>query len=417
MHTIAVLGGSSVSSPELVAALAAVHLGPARVVLHGRSQEKLDVVAAVCRGTAGGSAVTVEATTDLQTAARGADIILNQVRVGGYRARAFDETFPLAFDIPGEETMGPGGFANSLRTVPVVLEIARAIASVAPDAWLVNLTNPSSVVQYALARYSSLRTIGVCDSPVTLVRALAELLAVDPDDVHVDYVGMHHFGWITRVWRNGIDVTSEVLSRVDALPGLAVAPDLVRGIGAIPHPYLNYILAPKTMLENRRSRRARAEELLDLEAELLEEYRRYAAEDRQGYPDALRRRRAIWYGRIIVPVIAALLGVKPATYIVNVSNGTTVPWLPSDAIVEVPCAVDRAGPRTQARSHAPKDVVALTQANCAYEQLLVEAIVEHSYATAWRAMTLNALVRDASTARQILDLIWPHGVPREEARS
>jgi 6-phospho-beta-glucosidase len=414
MHTITVLGGSSISSPDLVAAVAAAQLGPIRVVLHGRSKEKLDLVAAVCRGTAGESAVTVEATTDLRAAVQTADIILNQVRVGGYRARTFDETFPLAFDIPGEETMGPGGVANSLRTVPVVLEMSRTITEVAPRAWFVNLTNPSSVIQYALTRYTPLRTIGVCDSPVTLVRGIAGLLAADPGAVRVDYVGMHHFGWITRVWCNGSDVTREVLLRVDALPGLAVDPELVRAIGAIPHPYLNYVLAPKTMLEKRRGRRARAEELLNLEAEILDEYRRYVRERLRGYPDVLRARRAVWYDLIIVPVIAGLLGVRPAVHIVNVPNGTTVPWLPPDAVVEVPCIVDRAGPHPQAPGPAPRDVVALTQTNCAYEQLLVEAIVERSYEKAWRAMTLNLLVRDAATARRILDLIWPDGSPREE---
>lgn len=413
MTTIAVLGGSSIASPDLIAALSAASIGPVRVVLHGRSEEKLRLVAAVCRGVAGEDRIEVDASTDLRAAVAGADIVLNQVRVGGYRARAFDETFPLHYGIVGEETMGPGGFANSLRTLPVVLEMARVIAEAAPQAWFLNLTNPSSVIQYALTRCTPLRTLGLCDSPVTLIRNIARLLGVSAETLTVDYVGMHHFGWVTRVQYAEADITPQVLAQIDRLPGVAIDPDLIRAIGAIPHPYINYVLAAPAMLEKRRARRARAEELMDLEAEILDDYRRYVAERRRGYPETLRNRRAVWYTAIIVPVVAAMLRDAPRTYIVNVPNGPAISWLPTDAIVEVPCALSARAVWPLVPGPAPKDVIALTQSNCAYEQLLVEAVVERSYDKAWRAMTLNPLVRDAALARQILSHIWPDGLPTD----
>ncbi len=152
---IAILGGSSVATPSLIDALA--HQGqasrPVELVLHGRTRDKLDPVARVTSDMAHSvDWLTVTAGTDLGEALDGADYVINQVRVGGLAARAFDETFPISLGIPGEETVGPGGFANSVRTVPAVVSLAQAIERYAPGALLLSFTNPASVVQYAVTR-------------------------------------------------------------------------------------------------------------------------------------------------------------------------------------------------------------------------------------------------------------------------
>src|SRR3954453_3145089 len=118
-----VLGGSSVGTPALIDALQRQQ--PTQsidLVLHGRSHDKLDPVAhATALMAQGMEWLKVSATIDLAEALDGAAYVINQVRVGGLAARAFDETFPIPLGIPGEETVGPGGFANSLRTVPQVV--------------------------------------------------------------------------------------------------------------------------------------------------------------------------------------------------------------------------------------------------------------------------------------------------------
>jgi 6-phospho-beta-glucosidase len=236
MARLTVLGGSSVATPELIRVLAgAPRAVPLGVVLHGRNAEKLDVVGRVCERITR-PPVSVRWTTDLADALKGADVVLVQVRVGGYQARAFDESFPHDFGLPGEETMGPGGFANSLRTVPSVVTLGRTIEQHAPHAWVLNLTNPSSVVQLALHRTTRLKVLGLCDSPVAMHEGIAGLLGGGADDVQVDYVGMHHFGWITRVWHGGRDATAAVMARVGDLSWIASPADLVRAIGAVPHP-------------------------------------------------------------------------------------------------------------------------------------------------------------------------------------
>jgi 6-phospho-beta-glucosidase len=415
MPRITVLGGSSVGSPELIRALAAPSVPPREavpleVVLQGRRAEKLEIVGRVCaRMVGGGDRLTVRWTTDLGAALDGADVVLIQVRVGGYKARAFDETFPHEFGLPGEETMGPGGFANSLRTVPVVVDLGRAVQQYAPRAWVLNLTNPSSVIQLALQRTAALRVIGLCDSPVSMHEGIAGVLGAGPDRVQVEYVGMHHFGWITRVWHEGREVMREVLKKVEALQWISVPADLVRAIEAIPHPYMNYVLAPQAMYQRQQGRRPRAEELANLEDELLGEYRTWLATDDPHPPAGLARRRAVWYAKIIAPVIQHLLTDARAMHILNVLNRGTIPWLPEGAIVEVSTVLGSAGPRVSSPGAVPPDVVALTQHNCAYESLLGDAILEQSHEKAWRAMALNLLVRDAAQAKALLDRIWPTG--------
>jgi len=127
MTTVAVLGGSSVSTPQFAEALAGWAGRTERrldLVLVGRSEKKLETTTSACRRvldqTAGGVAVAVRWSSSVERGLDGARVVLNQVRVGGLQARAFDERFPWELGLPGEETMGPGGFSNATRTLPVV---------------------------------------------------------------------------------------------------------------------------------------------------------------------------------------------------------------------------------------------------------------------------------------------------------
>ena len=177
---IVVLGGSGVATPDLASALAETRgrTRPIELVLVGRSREKLETVAGVARlMTDNDPLIQVTAETDTAAALAGAEIVLNQIRVGGLEARTFDESFPHAIGLPGEETVGPGGFANASRTIPVVLEYARMIEKICPQATLLTFANPSSLVQYAITHYTAVRAVGLCDGCFGCVRV--EILARD----------------------------------------------------------------------------------------------------------------------------------------------------------------------------------------------------------------------------------------------
>ena len=404
---LAVLGGSSVATPQLIHALGAQsERPPVEVVLLGRTGSKLESVAAVSARLASRASVPLKVahTIDLPRGLEGADYILNQVRVGGYAARAYDESFPHAFGLPGEETYGPGGMNNALRTIPVTLGHCRVIEQVAPEALLINLTNPSSFVQYAVTRYTHVQVVGVCDSPVWLAGSLASLLGAPPGEIWVGYVGMHHFGWVTEARWRGRDVMPEVMRRLEGLPGLPVDMDFVRAMGAIPTSYFRYYYHPNRMLDKQRGQKTRAEQLLELEEKILSDYENISL---NGVPDSLQRRGARWYEQIVVPVLLAHANDARAVFTLNVVNAAALPWMSPEAIVELPVVVTRHGFHPLQPPAAPPDIQAMVRLNAAFEMLWVEAVVEGSYDKALRAMMLNHLVQNLDQARLILKEIWP----------
>jgi 6-phospho-beta-glucosidase len=412
---IAVLGGSAVATPELIDALRLQAHQPGSIaiqlMLYARTASRLEVVAQVAAQMARECEwLSVSHTTDLAQALDGAQFVLNQVRIGGQAARAFDETFPIPFGIPGEETVGPGGFANALRTVPEVVKLAHEIERHAPEALLLSFTNPASVIQYAVARATKLNVIGLCDGPVMMTAQAAAAIGAEPSELSVDYLGMHHFGFITRVIRYGHDETANMLAGLERVPGLDLDLDLVRSMGVLPTPYFRYFVKPDEILaKQKQQKQSRAQQLMALEAELLAEFR-----SAEGRPAGLSRRGAKWYERIVAPVLMALVEGRSAPFIINVVNHETLPWLPGDAIIETPCLLDARQIRPMAIQSAPGELRARIQLNCAYEQLMVEAILEQSEAKALRALTLNPMVPSVGKARELLKLIWPEGRPAQE---
>jgi 6-phospho-beta-glucosidase len=410
MTKIAILGGSAIGTPELIDALQkhAQHAGstPIHICLHGRTMHKLAPVARVASLMAQPSGwLTITATTDLAEALDGADYVINQVRIGGLEARAHDETFPHAFGIPGEETVGAGGFANAVRTIPAVLGLMQQVERHAPNALVISFSNPASVIQYAVTRATSLRVIGLCDMPINMLKQISQALNLPASELSVDYVGMHHFGFITHVIHAGNDLTPQLMSQLERIPNLDLDPDLVRSFGALPTPYLRYFIQPDQMLERQRQlTQSRAKQLMTLETELLAEYA-----TAQSRPVGLSKRSANWYDFIIAPVLMALIERRTASYIVNVTNHQAIAWLPADAIIETPCLFEAGSLRAVSLPSAATislELRARIQLNCAYEQLLVEAVLEQSEIKALRALLMNPLIPNLSTARAILNQVW-----------
>jgi 6-phospho-beta-glucosidase len=401
---IVVLGGSSVGTPELVSALRrqGVAPRPVELVLHGRSMDKLSPVAHVAQIMARGCDwLTIRGETELERALEGAAFIVNQIRVGGLAARVFDETFPQPFGIPGEETVGPGGYANAMRTVPVIVELARTVERVAPEALLLTFTNPASIIQYAISRTTPLRVIGLCDGAITMTAWAGQALDLPASELEIDYVGMHHYGFIPRVLHDGQDVTAAMLAGLDKVSALEMDVDILRSLGVLPTPYFKYFLHPDRMLAKQHGKVSRAEQLLAIEADLLAEY---AAATEP--PAGLARRAAKWYDAIIAPVLMTLMRGERRRFVLNVRNDGLHPWLPDDAIVETPCIIDAGSVQPQPVSQPGRELVARIQHNCAYEQMMVEAFLEDSDMKRLRALAMSPLVPNVAVARQLLELIW-----------
>src|SRR5205085_7308756 len=207
---VAVVGGGSTYTPELVSGLS--RLDVSEFVLHDIDGERREVVGGLARRMLDRQAYagSLDVTDDLDRAVDGADFVLVQIRVGGQSARLADETFPLPCGCIGQETTGAGGLAKALRTVPVVLEIAERVRE-SSDAWIVDFTNPVGIVTRALLDHGH-RALGLCNVAITTQRMIARLLAVEPERVLIDQVGLNHLSWVRYVRVDGDDVLPELLA-------------------------------------------------------------------------------------------------------------------------------------------------------------------------------------------------------------
>ncbi|MGO1927401.1 MAG: 6-phospho-beta-glucosidase, partial [Brachybacterium tyrofermentans] len=250
---LTILGGGGFRVPLVYEAMAtgATGLQVDEISLQDVDAARLRTITEVIDGVraqleADGRAVhppRVSATTDLREAVTGADFVFSAVRVGGAEARTVDERVALGLGLLGQETIGPGGLAYALRTIPVALEIARTVAELAPDAWVINFTNPAGIVTEAMRSLLGDRVVGICDTPIGLVRRVGRLLDVDlvagERGAEVDYVGLNHLGWLRGVRVDGVDRLPGLLADDDALEEIEearlIGKDWVRADGALPN--------------------------------------------------------------------------------------------------------------------------------------------------------------------------------------
>jgi 6-phospho-beta-glucosidase len=405
---IAVVGGGSTYTPELVDGLAtrADRLVVDELVLLDPDVDRLAVVAGLAgrilarRGWTG----RLAATDDRAAALDGADFVVVQLRVGGQAARFLDETIPARFGCVGQETTGPGGFAKALRTVPVVLDLAEEAARrAAAGAWIVDFTNPVGIVTQALLDAGH-RAIGLCNVAIGFQRRFAARFDVAPEDVLLDHVGLNHLTWIRSVLVGGVERLPELLD----LDGAALASDielpltLMRDLGAIPSYYLRYYYAEREVVAEQGTRPTRAEEVMALERDLLELYRDPALATK---PELLEQRGGAYYSEAAAQLIASLHDGAGDIQVVDVRNGIALPGVPPEAVVEVPARIDRDGAHPLRLALLAPEMLGLVEHVKAYEELTIRAAVHGDRRDAFRALLANPLVRDAETARGLLDEI------------
>jgi 6-phospho-beta-glucosidase len=403
---VAVVGGGSTYTPELVEGFVtrSDRLPVDELALLDIDPERLAVVGALAERMArrSGWSGTVRPTDDAREALEGANFVIVQLRVGGNQARLLDETIPLRFGFIGQETTGPGGFAKALRTVPVVLGLAELTAEIgAPDAWVVDFTNPTGLVTQALLDQGH-RACGLCNVAIGVQRDVAAHFAVDPARVRLDHVGLNHLSWERAIFVDGVDRLPELLADPppDLLEGEPL--ELVRALGALPSYYLRYYYRTAEVLEHQRTHRTRAEEVLEIEAGLLALYRDPSLDTK---PELLERRGGAWYSDAAAALVASLHDGAGDEQVVDVLNEGAIPNLPAGDVVEVTCRVDRAGAFGQPTEPLAPEMLGLVQHAKAYERLTIEAAITGSRAGALKALVTNPLVGDVDRAVPLLEAL------------
>jgi 6-phospho-beta-glucosidase len=401
---VSVAGGGSTYTPELVEGLVtrADRLPVDELVLLDPDPERLEVVGALAgrmlaRVGWGGRLVLTDRRDE---ALEGAHFVIVQLRVGGQTARLSDETIPGRFGSIGQETTGAGGFAKALRTVPVVLELAEeTVKRGAPGAWFVDFTNPTGLVTQALLDDGH-RAVGLCNVAISLQRRLAERFAVEPDRVSMDHVGLNHLTWERTVMVGAEDRMADVLEDPGSYPGAdEFPPELVRMLKAIPSPYLHYYYFPSEVLEHQRTHRSRAEEVMEIEAGLLELYRDPALDEK---PKLLEERGGAFYSEAAAALVASLHAGTGDLQVVNVRNAGAIPNLPDDDIVEIPARIDRDGAHPEPTAPLAPEMLGIVQHAKSYERLAIQAAKTGDRTIALKALIANPLVGDYARAAPLL---------------
>jgi 6-phospho-beta-glucosidase len=404
---VAVVGGASTYTPELVEGLVtrADRFPLDDLVLLDIDPERLEVVG----GLAGrmlakaGYEGALTLTGDRDRALEGADFVVVQLRVGGQAARYLDESIPPRFGRVGQETTGPGGFAKALRTVPVVLELAEEMSNRgAPGAWFIDFTNPTGLVTQALLDEGH-RAIGLCNVAIGFQRRFAEAFGVGPERVELEHVGLNHLSWERAVRVDGVDRLPEILStRMDLVADDDMPGELIGALGAIPSYYLHYYYLTDEVIERQRTERTRAEEVMDIEAGLLELYR---DPDLAEKPELLERRGGAFYSEAAAQLIASLHEGTGDVQVVNVRNDGALPDLPDDAVVEILARIDRDGAHPIPVAPLAPEMLGLVEHVKAYERLAVQAATTGDRTIALKALMTNPLAGDYRTAVPLLDAL------------
>jgi 6-phospho-beta-glucosidase len=424
---LTILGGGGFRVPLVYGALLRTRSPITEVVLHDVDTPRLAAIGRVLAAQAAGvpAAPRIGTTTDLTEALTGAGFVFSAIRVHGLEGRVIDERVALAEGVLGQETTGAGGVSYGLRTVPVAAAVARRIALVAPGAWVINFTNPAGLVTEAMAAHLGDRVIGICDSPAALGRRVVRALGVTPPGrVRLDYAGLNHLGWLSRVLVDGVDHLPRLLADDAALAsfeeGRLFGAQRLRELGTVPNEYLQYYYDTAAVVRaEQEAPETRGEFLLRQQRECYELLGSHAHEPLAAWDAARRRRDATYmaleglgerddaagggYEDVALDLMRAIAGDIRTDLILNVRNRGAIRALDDDAVVEVPCAVSAEGARPYPGATLPEHGTDLVRRVKATERAVLAAVAGGSRAVAVRAMATHPLVDSVPIARRLID--------------
>ena len=404
---LAVIGGGSTYTPELVDGIARLgeHRSVTELVLVDPDQSRLAVVgpfsARIMRSY--GHPAQVRWTSDTDDGLDGAGAVLLQLRVGGQAARDRDETWPLECGCVGQETTGAGGLAKALRTVPVVLDIAeRTRARAVAGAWIIDFTNPVGIVTRALLDAGH-RAVGLCNVAIGFQRIFAGWFGVTPEQVSLGHVGLNHLTWERSVLVDGKDRLPELLAeRGSDIAAIISQPEEVLHLtgGTVPSYYLRYYYQHDEVVAELKGSQTRAAAVAEMERKLLE---MYADPTLDRKPELLGQRGGAFYSEAAVALLASLLNDTGDEQVVNLRNAGTMPFLPDEAVIEVPAVIGASGPVPVPIAPLDPLLAGLVAHACAYEELAIDAALHGGRDRVVRALLANPLVGQYDQASQLAD--------------
>lgn len=409
---VAIVGAGSTYTPELIDGFLqrkeSLSLGS--LFFMDINREKTETVAGLCRRMLDdkGISAPITITDNLDEAIEGADYVLGQVRVGMLDARIRDEKIPLKYDFLGQETTGAGGFMKAMRTIPVLMEVARTMERLAPNAWLINFSNPSGLIAETILNHTNVKMMGLCNGPINILREAKTRLPEGTKEFDYDFVGLNHLCWLTGIYADGVEILQDQLCKPQStaafknIPDMPYSPDLMAVMKGLPIGYLNYYyFRDETVKKCKEAALTRGEICQGIELELLELYKDTSLRSK---PDVLNKRGGALYSEAAVSLIDAIENDKNEVHVVDVMNKGTYPFLAYRDVVETKCLINKDGATPLLlRNFDNPHIIGLIQAVKAYEKLAAKAGLEGDYTAALAALLVHPLIGDYHRAKPMLD--------------
>src|SRR5690625_327137 len=413
---LVVIGGGSSYTPELMEGIIKYHhllsITEVWLVDIPEGEEKLKIIEQLSNRmvTKANSPIKIIATFDRKKAIQNATYIITQIRVGQLEMRRNDEYIPMKHGVIGQETTGPGGFMKALRTIPVLLDICRDIEELAPNAWLLNFTNPAGVVTEAILNHTQVKAVGLCNNPINFYKRFAAIYDVDMKDVSLQFVGINHLSWITDLYINGQSHIDDILTgkfsgyEAKNIPALDWDTEFLQSLGAIPSGYHKYYYQQDDILRKQimeyDNNQTRADYVQQVEKELFELYSNEAVQEK---PKILEKRGGAYYSEAAINLIKSIHLNEKKIHTLNVKNNGTIPCLPNHSCIEVNCLVENHKITPLQIGEIKPSIRGLLQIVNAYEELTVKAAIKGDKDLAYQALTLHPLVPSYKKAKIIFD--------------
>lgn len=434
---LAIVGGGGVRAPLFVqsALKRAARLNLSEICLMDTDAAQLQLIGVLCAELArrDGGKVAITTTTSAETAFAGVSHVVTTVRPGGAEGRVTDERIAKKHGVLGQETTGACGFAMALRSIPTILDYARTLRAISPEAWLYNFTNPAGLVSQALNDAGIERCVGICDSANGAQNAMARYLHVDPQAVEADLFGLNHLSFTRHARVDGADRLPEMLADAAFLAGTNMRvfePRVVQRLGLWINEYLYYYYYLDQALAGHGNGPTRGEEVLELNRQLIAELRQIDAArhpDRalKAYFDYEHRRSGSYmahatqleaanddaptaddgegYAGVALSLMEALEGNGRIRTGLNVVNRGAITDLRDSDVVEVSCIVDKDGIRPLPVGTLPDEQADLIRSVKHYERLAARAILGKDRDLAIDALVAHPLVLSYSRAEPLVD--------------
>lgn len=422
---ICIVGGGSYNwSPTLLQDIALTPGLAGTVVLHDINHAAAAKMGALGQRimTKADAAFAIEVESDREAALRNADFVIVTVTTGGLEAMRHDIEIPARYGIVQSvgDTVGPGGVARALRNIPVMVDLARTMERVCPDAWLLNLTNPMTTLTRAVTKVTSIKAIGLCHEVYGVRRRLTALFGAAPGDVELRVAGINHLPWILAASVRGEDALPRIRDAVLSQAPLPVDPGLDAARASFADRW-----GVKRALHDRLGVLAGAGDrhLAEFFPGFLDDPDHPGAawgvtpttiEHRRASVAQARDRVDAWIsGDAPIPmtrsdeevshIVAAIVHGRPRVTVVNLPNTGQIDNLPRGAVVETMGVVGGTGASPLAVGALPAEILATLTPHVANQERLVEAALTGDRTLALEALAGDPLVRDPAIAPQLLD--------------